>query len=122
MLVEYHTTPLMIPRDDCFENMTTEQNVKQSIRVNQTNNKMRLNPDRIYLIKSKIKKVGIMRLVFVLNVVLSSRFREFLSDSSSTSVRVGKRWNAVYFKSNRRGFDNHDKTRSRTLRESDNHS
>ena len=63
-----------------------------------------------------------MRLVFVLNVVLSSRFREFLSDSSSTSVRVGKRWNAVYFKSNRRGFDNHDKTRSRTLGESDNHS
>ena len=95
MLVEYHTTPLMIPRDDCFENMTTEQNVKQSIRVNQTSNKMRLNPDRIYLIKSKLKKVGIMRLVFVLNVVLSSRFREFLSDSSSTSVRVGKRWNAV---------------------------
>ena len=36
--------------------------------------------------------------------------------------RVGKRWNAVYFKSNRRGFDNHEKNRLRTLRDSDNHS
>ena len=36
--------------------------------------------------------------------------------------RVGKRWNAVYFKSNKRGFDNHDKNCSRTLRESDYHS
>ena len=33
-----------------------------------------------------------------------------------------KRWNAVYFKSNRRGFDNHEKNRLRTLRDSDNHS
>ena len=49
--------------------------------------------------------------MFVLNVVLSPRFREFLSDSSSTYVRLEKRWNAVYFNSSRKGFDNHDKAR-----------
>ena len=58
--------------------------------------------------------------MFVLNVVLSPRFREFLSDSSSTYVRLEKRWNAVYFKSDWGGFDNHDKARWRTLRESNN--
>ena len=49
--------------------------------------------------------------MFVLNVVLSPRFREFLSDSSSTSIRLEKRWDAVYFRSDWKGFDIHDKAR-----------
>ena len=56
MLVEHHAMPRMISLDDCFDNMSIEQNVKQPIRVNLTSNKMRLNPDRVYLIKSKFKK------------------------------------------------------------------
>ena len=56
MLVEHHTMPRMISLDGCFDNMSIEQNVKQPIRVNLTSNKMRLNPDRVYLIKSKFKK------------------------------------------------------------------
>ena len=57
MLVEHHTMPRMISLDDCFDNMSIEQNVKQPIRVNLTSKKMRLNPDRVYLIKSKFKKL-----------------------------------------------------------------